>query len=336
MAHHCVLRPLTTTDGDELWKLVTTAGDVTGMTALPDDRRGADRLCEDTADVVVALAAGAYKAEPGTAQRLVLGLTVDEALVGFTGCTFKTQIPNLGVRIETSPDGRGLVMHSAAQPWTRTELDSSYLAPDARGKGLGSLLSRGRFLLLHLISARIPSTIVSHLRGLFDERGHAPFWRHFGARLAPEWGTSVEAEAALRANPAELAKLASRSLPVTPEVLDCLGWVNEASIPAFLALRREGLVPTELFDPVDGGPTVEAELDDTVSARRRRHGRASIGGASADALVATGGIESFRVARGLAGFGEPGRIALDRSTADVLGIGDGALVSVLPLAEEAL
>jgi len=321
------VRPVTVDDAAELWKILSHASDTVGMGSLPSSLEAADSLCDESATLLAALAAGSYVPESGRIDH------PSDGVVGLTGCSFKHDIPNLGVRVETGRDGLGLAIHSASQPWTRTELDSSYLHPDSRGAGYGAVLSRGRLMLLNLLRPQIPHSIVSHLRGMFDEDGHAPFWGHFGRHFAPQWDTSIAAERALRADPSELEALADKSLPLHPELLGCLGKVNAASLPAFRTLVDEGLSPTELFDPVDGGPTVRATLTETVTHRVRIHGRTQVMSEveGPNSLISTVAIGSFRLTRGPARGGEDGSIVINEGTAFRLGVDTGRLIAAAPL-----
>lgn len=331
MSGSLVLRPVRATEAGVVWDMLSAATDTVGMGSLPQTAAAAETLCDRSSRLTVELATGAHDARPGEVDRILFVLEDEGSVLGVTGCSFTTEIPNLGVRIETGEDGEGLIMRAVAQSWTRTELDSSYLAPSARGRGAGTLLSRGRFLFLHLISAQVPTAIVSHIRGMFDASGTAPFWEHFGARLAPQWETSVHAETALASNAAQLQQLAGRPIPLTPAVLDCLGRVNEASLPAFRTLAREGLRPTELFDPVDGGPTVAAALEDTHSGQHRRHGRLRTGGGDVDALVSTATRDGFTVTRTLVDSRDVDTVGVDPDAMTALGLAEDGLVVVAPL-----
>lgn len=322
-----VLRPARSGDGEAVWNLLEPASeDVMGMSSLPGSSTAAKQACADTAETVAALATGSFSLTDGQQRRLLFVMAdADGSLLGLTGITFKRETPNLAVRVSTSEDGHGLIMRSTSAPWTRIELDSSYLAPPARARRLGTLLSRGRFMLLHLVNSQVPSTVASHLRGRFDADGSAPFWRCFGVHFAPRWATSTEAEIGLIKDPAQLDTLANHVLPLTAPVLDCLGPVNRASLPAFHLLRREGLDPNGMYDPIDGGPTLRAELGDTVTARTRTHGRAVPAPADSlpgtDALVAVTTVDRFRVTRG--------PIVLDGSSI-VIGTGTAAALEAKP------
>lgn len=334
-----ILRPVRSNDADALWNLLAPAADeLIGLSSLPHDPAGAAAACADSGATLADLAAGSFRVDEGCSRRLLFlveqpGDDGPEVL-GVTGVTYKHHYPNLAVEVATSADGLGLVMASSSAPWTRTELDSTFLGAPARGRGLGTVVSRGRFPFLHLIGSQIPGTVASHLRGRFDPDGSAPFWRCFGAHLAP-WPTSTEAEAALARQPDLLDTLAGHRRALTAEVLESLGPVNAASLPAFHLLGLEGLTPNGMYDPIDGGPTLVADLADTVSGRHRIHGRAAIGDPGpTDALVSVAGIDRFRVTRASI-TAEPGTLGIDQPTASALGVESDALLTAVPLAPAA-
>ena len=335
MHSNAMLRPLRAADGEMLWSLLEpAAAELVGMTSLPSNAEQAATMCAASAATLADLAAGAYQAVTRSSDSVMFALVDGEQMIGTTAVTFKHDVPNLVVEVVTSTDGRGLDMKSTSSPWTRTELNSSYLAPSARRRGYGPLLSRGRLMFIHQVQRQVPATIASHLRGSFAPDGTAPFWACFGDHFTSGWANSVAAEHALADDPGRLDDLAGHRRAVTADVLDSLGPVNQASLPAFRLLMREGLRPNGMYDPIDGGPTLVAERDHTVSSQRRVHGRALIAdtlAAPVDALVAVTNVDRFRVMRVPTSLDTSDRITVDRRTADALSINDGALLAVAPL-----
>lgn len=330
-----MLRPLRAADGPALWSLLEpAAAELVGMTSLPATAAEADAMCRASASTLADLAAGAYEAIPSRSDSVMFAVTDGDDLVGITALTFKHDVPNLVVEVVTSRDGLGLDMKSTSVPWTRTELNSSYLAPAARGRGLGPLLSRGRFMFIHQVQRQVPATIASHLRGSFAPDGTAPFWNCFGDHFADDWVDSVAAERALAEDPARLDDLADRRRAVTAAVLDSLGPVNQASLPAFRLLMREGLRPNGMYDPIDGGPTLVAEREQTITSQHRVHGRTRIDDALVEpvtALVAVTNVDRFRAMHVPVSIGADDRITVNRATGAALGIEDGALLAVAPI-----
>jgi len=352
-ARPSILRPVRSSDAEALWNLLAPAADeLIGLSSLPNGLVDTVAACQASGATLADLAAGSFRVGEGGARRLLFLIEGPESgqaagddgcptsVLGVTGVTFKQGYPNLAVEVATSADGMGLVMASSSLPWTRTELDSTFLGRQARGRGLGTVVSRGRFPFLHLVGSQIPTMVASHLRGRFDDDGSAPFWRCFGANLAP-WPTSTEAEAALARDPALLDTLAGHRRPLTAEVLESLGPVNAASLPAFHLLGLEGLTPNGMYDPIDGGPTLVTNLADTVSGRHRVHGRAAIaptgehrrsadGAVPVDALVSVAGIDRFRVARATI-LAEDRTLTIDQATATALGVEADTLLTAVPL-----
>lgn len=341
-----ILRPVTADDAAPLWALLEPAADeLAGMTSLPTNPDAAETICATSAATVANLAAGAFELEEGGAASVLFVLVDDSrTIVGVTGVTCKRAVPNLAVQVVTSGDGLGLDMLSSSVPWTRTELNSSYVTPKSRGRGLGALLSRGRFMFLLQVQRQVPSTVASHLRGRFDDDGAAPFWDCFGSHFATGWPSSRAAERVLADEPDRLGDLAERRLPVTARVLDSLGPVNRASLPAFRLLVQEGLRPNGMYDPIDGGPTLVAELMDTMTSRNRHHGRAVIADEALEAaesqvehdvLIAVTSVDNFKVANvataKIEGVVSSGEIEIPGATARALGIDAGALLTAAPL-----
>lgn len=306
------------------------------MTSLPSSEQASHAACAASTGVLTDLAAGTFELIDGEQASLLFVLVEPDAkrpLLGLTGITFKQNVPNLAVRVVTSQDGLGLDMASSSAPWTRTELNSSFMARHARGQGLGGLLSLGRLMFLHQVQRQVPTTVASHLRGRFESDGTAPFWRCFGGHFATGWANSMAAEQALADDPSRLDDLIGRRRPVTADVLHSLGPVNQASLPAFRVLMREGLRPNGMYDPIDGGPTLVAERSDTTTGRRRRRGRLRAWSepTGTDSLVAVTAVDDFRVARFAIGLDEPDSIGVDAQRSDTLGVGPGSLLAVAPL-----
>ncbi|NNF53163.1 MAG: hypothetical protein HKN03_01850 [Acidimicrobiales bacterium] len=339
MKNQVVLVPARAADADGIWELLRDAVDETiGMTALPDSPQSTQELCDHSAKTLAQLATGSFQLADGEHRRLLF-LAIDSVTrtpLGISGVTFKQSVPDLSVRVGTSPDGLGLVMRSSSEPWTRTELNSSFLGVDARGRRVGTLLSRGRLVFLNLIRSQIPTTISSHLRGRVDADGHAPFWDRFGSNFAPHWKTSIDAELGLIADPSQLKALAGHTLPLTAPVLESLGPVNAASLPAFHLLISEGLEPNGRYDPIDGGPTLIASIDQLTTKKTHRHAPAQIitnekaRTEGRDALVSVTSVAEFRVTRCHAVIDDPA-IGIAAEALTALGATEGTLLAASQL-----
>ncbi|NNE94941.1 MAG: hypothetical protein HKN24_02835 [Acidimicrobiales bacterium] len=334
MSGPVIFRPAQPSDVDSIWPLVRDgAHEIVGMTSLPSTRPATVALLDHSAQTLTRLATGEFElARGGQANLLMVAVQPHSGeVVGTSGMTFKKKVPNLAVQVTTSLDGLGLTMRSSSDPWSRTELNSIYVGSAGRGQRLGTLLSRGRFMFLHLVRSQTPTTIAAHIRGLFDDDGVAPFWQSFGAQFV-SWGNSIEAEQVLAVGPERLDELADRVLPLTPTDLRSLGVVNAASMAAFRMLIREGLRSNGMYDPIDGGPTVAAELANTTSGRQRVHGPVVVAEAgTVDALVAVPSVARFAAVRTEVSIAAEGDVRLTADVAASLGVTGGDLITVLPL-----
>lgn len=334
MTADAVLRPLRADDAVRLWQLLGPNQDeLTGMASLPASPPKAEEMVAASVSTLQDLAAGSLDLVDG--QQRHLGFVLEDrdtaALIGVTGISMKPQVTNLAVSILTSDDGVGLVARSWASPWTRTELDGTFLAPEVRGRRHGTLLSRGRLMFMHIVSPQIPNVVATHIRGVFDEDGTAPFWRSFGSQFASEWRTSKDAEGALQRNPGDIAALHDRTVELNDDLLRFLGPVNLASRPAFHLLRVEGLEPNGMYDPVDGGPTLTCTLKATTSAKQRAIGVAAVSNAGADSLVSTVSIPDFAATRSPSDVHVPGHIGVPSDVVDRLGAHEGSLLASVAL-----
>ena len=340
MTDPVVFRPVRKDDADAIWRLLDAGRkDTVGMTSLPATYEATVTRCAESAAVVTQLATGEFELPKGTSATILMAAFDPELgqALGTAGMTFKNEVQNLAVQVTTSVDGLGLTMRSSSEAWTRTELNAIYLGPHGRGRRLGTVLSRGRLLFLHLIRSQVPTTVAAHLRGRFDDDGQAPFWDSFCGHFCT-WANSTEAEDALERSPELISELSGRVLPLRPEDLQTLGLVNSESLTAFRMLTHEGLLSNGLYDPVDGGPTVSGELGDTRTSQNRIHGRVAADGpqdpgAAVDALVSVPAVSSFAVVRTEIEIDDRGGIHLSPETLSALRVLPDALVTVLPLGE---
>lgn len=288
-----VLRPAAVDDLTDIVTLLRShRHELTGMTSLSTDPALLEARLEDSVATVGALAAGRGVLEPGTAHHVVFVLVDRGRIVGLTGVAVDGGTPSIQLRVTLDDAGENLVARCDVSTDPRTELESTFLGRTARGRGLGTLLSRGRFLWLHLVADRVPTTLVSYLRGCITDAG-IPFWESFARHLGDPPPPP----------PTDRSVLVGTAVPLDPELAERLGRLHPATRPAFELLVAEGLHPDGRFDPVDGGPTLSGRLHDTATARHLRWGRASAaaatpagdppGGRRLDVLAAVPDIAAF-------------------------------------------
>ena len=190
------------------------------------------------------------------------------------------------------------------------EVGSLFLSPDARGGGFGKFLSRARYLFIAQHRGLVADPVCAELRGWRGPNGEQPFWDAIGKPFF-----DMEFEAADIANAAMGNQFIADLMPrhpiyvalLPPAARDILGRPHDSAIPAFNMLLKEGFSFRGYIDVFDGGPLVDAPIDDIKTVRESRLRRiadiADDKDNPADApelLIAAGRLSTFRVTRAAA------------------------------------
>ena len=192
-----------------------------------------------------------------------------------------------------------------------SEVGSLFLSPDARGGGYGKFLAKARYLFIAQHRKLIADPVCAELRGWRGPNGEQPFWESLGKLFF-----DMEFEDADLANSAMGNQIISDLLPrhpiyvaMLPEAArDILGKPHDSAAPAYKMLLKEGFAFHGYIDVFDGGPLVDAKIDDIKTVKDSKVYKAEIGDPGTDAkaapeqLMAAGYLQSFRAARG------PGKI----------------------------
>jgi arginine N-succinyltransferase len=178
-------------------------------------------------------------------------------------------------------------------------LCSLYLRPEFRSGGAGRLLSRSRFLFMAQFPGRIAKRVIAEMRGVSDEKGRSPFWEGLGRHFFSIDYNDAE-HLVGQGNKAIIAELMPKhpiySVLLSPEARAVMGNVHEQTAPALKLLEAEGFRHQGYIDIFDGGPTVEAPLEQIRSVRRSRTVRVEVGQAERGAphLVSNTQLGDFR------------------------------------------
>ncbi|MEM1098793.1 MAG: arginine N-succinyltransferase [Planctomycetota bacterium] len=323
---------------DDLPGLVELAGAAgPGLTTFPAD---ADRLAQR-------LAASAAGDEP-----LLVLCDPSQQVRGVSGLVRRVgdaarHEPFYAYRLERTihhSDGLGVrkeveALHLVAEYDGPSEVGTLFLHPDARGGGLGRLLSLGRFLLMANNPEHFQPGVIAELRGVVDGQGQSPFWDALGSHF---FGVSY-ADADARSSRdkrfiAELMPTHPIYVPLLPEsARSVIGRVHPNTAPAKRLLESEGFYATNLVDIFDAGPAVRCDVAAIRTVRRSRRGRCLIdpnitADESGDTLACrTAG--SFVAVRCYAAV--PDRddedVHLSPAAAKALGLQDGEAIRVSPL-----
>lgn len=208
-----------------------------------------------------------------------------------------------------------------------SEVGSLFLSPDARGGGFGKFLAKARYLFIAQHRKLVADPVCAEIRGWRAPDGKQPFWESLG-----KFFFDMEFEDADLANSAMGNQIISDLMPRHPiyvallpdDAKACLGKPHDSAAPAYNMLIKEGFAFNRYIDVFDGGPLVDARIDDIKTVKESRLYPVEIGdpGDVSQYLMAAGHLQSFRVTRAPAKIdGEAMIIA--KSVAAALGVKAG-------------
>jgi len=144
-----------------------------------------------------------------------------------------------------------------------TELASIFLSPDARGQGVGRLLSLGRLAFIHAHRSRFESRLMADIRGWVDEDGVSPFWEHLTSKFIQiDFDFADRLSAGNTGFIVELLPALPIMLNLLPSsVSECAGRPHDLSAGAMGLLLAAGFEDTDLCDIFDGGPAIQCRTD---------------------------------------------------------------------------
>ncbi len=330
------MRPVRVEDFDEILALAKQSGG--GMTNLPPEaaalRPRIEFACESFAKNAV---------EPGgevymmvlEADGKILGTSAVFSAVGLDHGFVNYRINktvHVSKQLKKRIDRRLLV---PTHDFTGCgEVGSLFLSPEARGDGYGKFLAKTRYLFIALHRGLIASPVCAELRGWRGPNGEQPFWDALGKPFF-----DMEFEAADVANSAMgnqfIADLMPRH-PIYASLLpkaarDILGKPHDSAAPAFNMLLKEGFSYRGYIDVFDGGPLVDAEIDDIETVKKSKTltvSKIAEVGAAPLMLMAAGRLALFRATRAPATV-DGDAILIDAATAKTLGVKKGDAVRAI-------
>ena len=150
-----------------------------------------------------------------------------------------------------------------------TELATIYLSPDARGMGIGRLLSLGRLGFIHAHRERFEDRLMADIRGWVNEKGVSPFWKHLTSKfIQTEFDKADRLSSGNAGFIIELLPALPILLNLLPKTVgDCAGKPHDLSAGAMKLLMSAGFENTDLCDIFDGGPAISCRTDRTIIAQ---------------------------------------------------------------------
>ena len=313
-----LFRPATADDISAITRITSKAD--SGLTTVPKSKKTVTEYVTESLD---------FLAGKEGANRLLFVAEEDSKILGISGV-----IPRLGVdrpfySFKRSRHARKAsqqdlsVRYDTLQLTTDfddyTELASIFLAPDARGKGVGRLLSLGRLGFIHANRDRFEDRLMADIRGWVDKKGDSPFWKHLTSKfIQTEFDIADRLSSGDAAFIVELLPALPILLNLLPKsVLDAAGKPHDLSAGAMGMLMSAGFEDTDLCDIFDGGPAIRCRTDRTLITQSVFE---ATGGGVTEAdlkyLHFTGSGESFRAAIGPA---YPGAEKAGREACEILG-----------------
>ncbi|MGM0913308.1 MAG: arginine N-succinyltransferase [Pseudomonadota bacterium] len=346
------IRPIAEGDLEELQALARETG--VGFTSLPDNR---DFLA---AKITATEEAFLERTPPG--RRNYFFVLEDETSGQLAGCCaiegeVGREVPFYHYRL-------GTLAHSSVQLDLHRTIDTLFLCSDHTGNAEvaslflrpayrggdrrsernGALLSMVRWLFMAEFRDRFPEKVLAEMRGVFDEQGRSPFWHCLGSHFFPMDFDEADRLTGL-GQKSFIGELMPKYPIYTPFLSDearaCIGRVHEQTRPALAMLKKEGLRWEGFVDIFDGGPTVEAYIDDVRGVRLSRRCTATVDPALAEPgerprwLAATTEMAHFRAAWVGRGPDAEGRLRLSPAEAARLEVEEGASLRILDTEEEA-
>ncbi len=336
-----VIRPAVVSDVERLERLIAQVR--AGITSLAIDRDTLLRRLEQSE-----ASFEAHVSEPGDERYFfvledperyeIAGMCAIRAAVGLVDAFYSYRV---GTEVHASKElgiHRRLPALYLSNDYTGcSELTSLFLGPGERGRGLGTLLSKSRFLFMAEFPRRFADKVIAEIRGVSDDEGRSPFWdglgQHFFAMDFPTADHLVGA-----GNKSFIAELMPKHpiyvLFLPQEAQDAIGKPHGNSERALELLVDEGFHYESYIDIFDAGPTVECRRTDIRAVRQSHHRRVRIAAIEAGgrrALLSNTLLRRFRCC--LAEVSSEGAdvVTIERATADALQVSEGEPLRVLSL-----
>ena len=273
------IRPPRKEDYVEIMALADIAG--IGMSSLPQD--------DDVLRGKINNSVRSFAADPVREQEesflFVLEDLDKQCLAGTSGIIAHVGVsrPFYSYKLSTisqASSGVGIysmqqVLHMVNDYTGVTEIGSLFLHPDYRRDGIGSFLSRCRYMMLAEFKEMFSDVVIAEIRGVQDSEGNAPFYdnlaRHF-FKMGFKEADYIYATCGGQFIADLMPKYPIYVNLLPPEAQAVIGVPLDASRPALNMLKVEGFSYEGYVDLFDAGPTVQAKSASIRTIRKSEAG----------------------------------------------------------------
>lgn len=335
-----IIRPVNADDYPALRELARQTGP--GFTSLQDDD------AQVRAKLDAALQAFSATTPPKDAlylfvmqdsdRQAVVGLCGIEAAVGLTEPWYNYR---MGTLVHAS---RELKVYNRINTLTisndhtgYSELCTLFLLPDARHSKQGALLSKSRFMFMAEFPHCFNTHVIAEMRGYSDDHGVSPFWEGLGRHFfSLDFPVADQYSAMNKVFIAELMPkntIYTNLLPASAQ--QAIGQTHQDTTPARCLLEGEGMRFTGYVDIFDGGPTLEARVNDIRAVQESQYVKVQLDDTPSQGepyLVSTLAFAEFRCCMTSLIHLNHNTIALSHQVAAALQISAGSTVRIVPLA----
>lgn len=265
MSEQMLFRCVREDDLAAVYRLAEAAGP--GMTTLPADTKLLSRRIRFALDSfarTITTPENEYYMfvleDPATGT--VVGTSAIEAALGYHTPFYSYKIirhtrvcPSLDIRTDHA------LLELVNNYQGSSEICTLFLDPAFRRDGNGMLLSRSRFMFIANNPSRFADRIIAEMRGVLNDKGNSPFWKAIGAHFFHMSFTRAD-RLTMSTDKQFIADLMPRQ-PIYIDLLpararDVIGKPHKSTMPAMKILQNEGFRYEEYIDIFDGGPAIEA------------------------------------------------------------------------------
>lgn len=334
-----VVRPIQADDHEALRELARKTG--AGFTSLQDND---EQVAAKLEAALIPFTTGKPPEETlylfvmeDTDTQEVVGICGIESAVGLTDPWYNYRV---GTLVHAS---RELKVYNQISTLTITndhtgysELCTLFLTPEARHSKQGSLLSKSRFMFMAEFPQRFNEHLIAEMRGCSDDKGVSPFWEGLGRHFFSL--DFAEADKISSMGKIFIAELMPKNTIYTnllsQAAQDSIGKTHEATTPARRLLENEGMRYTGYVDIFDGGPTLEARVNDIRAIQESQYVKVHIVDTPSEGdlyLISTTEFSQFRCCMSTLSRAGNNLINVTSDVASALNITEGTTVRIVPL-----